>query len=662
MPPAEGVRRGEPADLGIAAVPPRARLRNRLLVSTVGIAGLILCGLLLWNTLSFRERLTTDAQVRARFLADGAADRIDTTLGGLQSLIDGMAMSLSAAELNLSLEQLRALHRQVLHQQPALYGLAFAWLPEHKPADWEAWVALSYRGEKGLSYRDLGQDNHDYLGEDWFALPRYLDRPVWSEPYIGTTGVRMVTYSAPVWRASADGPVFIGVLAGDVEIAWLDQLLADLPLGEKGYALLMSRNGVYISHPTPGIAMRESVFSLAEARQDPELRQVGQAMISGQPGMRSWIGWATQEKSWLAWAQLDSTQWTSAVVISQTQLDREIARLIQLQALAGGGGLILLVLAVGWLAGSITRPISALSEVAPRIAAGDLDALLPVPKGRDEIARLTAIFAAMRDRLKGYIADLEETTAARERINGELRIAHDIQMDLVPKTFPAFPTRNDMDLYAIIQPAREVGGDFYDFMFIDEDHLFLAIADVSGKGVPAALFMAVARSLLRAEAKFERDPGKMLERLNDTLAEHNDACMFVTLFCALVCLSDGTITYANAGHNPPLWLRADGGIDWLAQPTGVAAGPIAGLHYDTGQIQLAAGESLLLYTDGVNEATNADNQLFGNARLLAHLRAGQGLGCSATLKALLADILAFTGDAEQFDDITMMMFQRVRSV
>jgi phosphoserine phosphatase RsbU/P len=643
--------------LDLRPVPPRARLRNRLLLWTVGIAGLILCGMLLWNYLSFRARLSEEAQIRARFLADGAADRIDATLGSVQSLVDGMAMSLDATALDLTLTQLRTLQQQALHQQPALYGTAFAWLPERKPPGWEAWAPYSYRADQGLAYMDLGRNTQDYIGEDWFALPRFLDRPVWTEPYTETTGVRMVTYSAPVRLPSPDGPVFAGVVTCDIELAWLDKMLAELPLGEHGYGTLISRNGIYISHPLAEISMKESVFSLAEARDDPDLRKTGQAMLDERSGMRPWTGWATQEKSWLAWDRLATTGWISVAVISQTELNQEIARLTRFQALAGGGGLLLLVLSVGWVARSITRPITALSEAAPSIAAGHLDAPLPVPVGRDEVARLTAIFRTMRDHLKGYLADLETTTAARERINGELRIAHDIQMDLVPR-LPAFPERKDMDLFAIIEPAREVGGDFYDFLLLDEDQVFLAIADVSGKGVPAALFMAVTRSLLRAEIKINQDPGQVLARLNDALAEHNESCMFVTVFCAVARLSDGTVHYANAGHNPPLVLRADGRTEWLESPAGIAAGPFADLQYDTGHIQLAPGESLLLYTDGVNEAIDSDDQPFGNDRLLARLQASRALNCRETLDALLADIRDHSGAAEQFDDITMMLFRR----
>ena len=647
------------AELDLCQVPPRAHLRNRLLLWTVGIASLILCGLLLWNYLSFRDRLAEDAQIRARFLADGAADSIDKTLGSLQSLVDGMAISLNATALDLTLEQVRALQEEALRQQPALYGTAFAWLPEYKPANWNALAPYSYRDGATLAYQNLGQEDTNYLGEDWFALPRFLDRPVWTEPYVfQDTGVRMVTYSAPVHMPSPEGPVFAGVVTCDIELAWLDRLLAELPLGEHGYGFLLSSNGVHISHPITAFTMNESIFSVAEAREDPELRKAGQAMLSGQPGIRPWIAAATKEQSWLAWDRLATTGWTSGVLISQTALNREIARLTQFQALAGGSGLLLLVLTVGWIARSITRPITALSEAAPSIAAGDLDAPLPTPVGQDEVAQLTTIFRTMRDHLKGYIADLEATTAARERINGELRIARDIQMDLVPKTFPAFPERDDMDLFAIIEPAREVGGDFYDFLLLDEDHVFLAIADVSGKGVPAALFMAVTRSLLRAEVKVNRDPGQVLARLNDALAEHNDSCMFVTIFCALVCLSDGRVNYANAGHNPPLWLRADGRIDWLDKPSSMAAGPMTDIDYDTGQLQLAPGESLLLYTDGVNEAIDIDDQPFGDERMLNRLHASGSLSCREVLKALLADIRNHAGEAEQFDDITMMMFRR----
>jgi sigma-B regulation protein RsbU (phosphoserine phosphatase) len=647
-----------PTDFDIRPVPARARLRNRLLLSTAGIAGLILCGLLLWNYLSFRESLAEDAQIRARFLADGAADRIDITLGRLQSLVDGMAISLNATALDLSLEQVRALQEEALRSEPSLYGTAFAWLPERKPPDWAAWAPFSYRADGQLAYKDLGRDSRDYIGQDWFYLPRFLDRPVWTEPYIATTGVRMVTYSAPVHLPSPDGPVFAGVVTCDIELAWLDRLLAELPLGENGYGFLLSRNGVHISHPIDALTMNESIFSVAEARNDPELRKAGQAMLSDQAGIRTWIGWANQEKSWLAWGRLSTTGWTSGVLISQTELNRTIAQLTQIQALAGGGGLLLLVLAVGWIARSITRPIMALSEAVPSIAAGRLDEPLPFPDGQDEVARLTAVFRTMRDHLKGYIADLEATTAARERIQGELRIAHDIQMDLVPKTFPAFPERDDMDLFAIIEPAREVGGDFYDFLLLDDDHIFLAMGDVSGKGVPAALFMAVTRSLLRAEIKTNRDPAQVLARLNDALAEHNDSCMFVTLFCAVVRLSDGRVRYANAGHNPPLCLRTDGRVDWIERPAGVAAGAIADLDYDTGELGLAWGESLFLYTDGVNEAMDGEDQAFGNDRLLNRMLASRALSCRDTLDAVLADIRDHTGEAEQFDDITMMMFRR----
>ncbi|WP_246155802.1 SpoIIE family protein phosphatase [Thiohalocapsa marina] len=634
-----------------------------MLLWTVGISGLILIGLLLWNYVSFRDRLTQSAQDRASFLAEGSADKIDAKLGPLQGAVDTLALTLEAQSLDLPPERVRLLQRRLLETFPGLYGTALGMLPQWRPPGWETpgaetLVPYSYREGDRILYADLGADDRRYLGQDWMNLPRYLGRAVWTEPYIEKTGVKMVTYAVPLTLSTPDGPVFVGVVTGDVELSWLDRQIAELPLGERGYGLLMSRNGTYITHPKPGLAFNESVFSIAEARGDEGLRKVGQAMTSGEPGRLPWVSWATGDKSWLSWDVLGTTGWTVGTLVSQSALHEQILQLTRLEAVVGGAGLLLLVLAVGLVARSITRPISALSEAAPQLSAGNLDTPLPTPRGNDEVAQLTRTFRRMRDDLKRYIADLEETTAERERVNGELRIAHDIQMDLVPKTFPAFPDRGDMDLHAIMVPAREVGGDFYDFMLLDEQHMVLAIADVSGKGVPAAMFMAVTRSLLRSEFKVDADPGRVLERVNETLAENNDSCMFVTLFCAVVNLSTGDTRYANAGHNPPILLRANGEPEWISRPYGTVAGPMPDMVYETGHLRLENGDALLLYTDGVNEAMDGDNREYGNDRLIARLRACGALGCKDCLRTLLDDLRRHAGEAPQSDDITLMMFRK----
>lgn len=633
-------------------------IRYRLLLWTVGVTGVLLIAVIAWNYLNVLTRLEEEARNRAAFIADGSADMIDARLGPLMGLIRGLALGLEIQSLDLPFDAVKEMLFSALRDHPEIYGSTVALLPEKKPAAWPEAAPYVWRDGATLGYEDLDRGRGAHIGEDWFALPRYLAREVWSEPYLWTTGVKMVTFSAPIHLPTTHGPVFVGVVTCDIDLSWLDGVLAKLPLGEQGYGLLMTRNGTYISHPLSELILNESVFSIAEARDDPSLRQTGQRMVSGEPGLIPWVSWRGGLKTWLAWQPLKTVNWTMGTVISQEELEAEILRFSRSEALVGAGGLLILVIAVWLVASSITRPVIALGAAAKTLAAGDLDAPLPTPRGRDEVAELTQAFHAMRDSLKRYIADLAETTAARERMKAELTVAHNIQMDLVPKTFPPFPERADLDIFAFMEPAREVGGDFYDFFFLDEERLVIAIADVSGKGVPAALFMAVTRSFLRAEFKVEADPGRVITRVNQELAEANDSCMFVTLFCAVLHTATGQVEYANAGHNPPLLRRAAGDVEWISSPAGPVAGPLPGLRYATGQCRLEEGDALLLYTDGVTEAMDPANRLYGNRRLKDQTTTGVGLDGRATLARLLTDIRQHVAGAEQSDDITLLILRR----
>jgi len=639
----------------------RHSIRTRMLLWTVGVTGFLLTVVVLWNYVTVRDQLKVEARNRAAFLAAGSADKIDAKLGPLQGLVQGFALTLQAQALDVPFARLRVVQDAALRDYPEIYGTAVALLPAKRPAAWPDAAPYAYRQRDALGYQNLDEGDHRYLGEDWFALPRYLDRGVWSEPYRWSNGVTMVTYSMPIQVPTPTGPVFAGVVTCDIDLAWLERTLADLPLGQRGYALLMTHNGTYISHPRKELVLTESVFSIAEARGSESLRETGQRMVSGSPGLIAWVSWTTAEDAWLAWQPLKTADWTMATVIPQAELRTEIQRLSRNVALVGATGLVLLTLAVWLVARSITRPVRALSAAAATLATGDLDAALPRPRGSDEIAQLTAAFGAMRDSLKRHIVDLAATTAARERTQSELRIAHDIQMDLVPKTFPIIPARTDLDLYALMAPAREVGGDFYDFFFLDHDRLVVAIGDVSGKGIPAALFMAVTRSFFRSAFKADPDPGRALARVSDDLSAGNESCMFVTLFCAVVRLVEGTVDFANAGHNAPLLVRYDGQMEWISRPHGTAAAVLSGAVYDSGRLTLAAGDTLLLYTDGVTEAMDSEYRQYGEERLASRMQSYRALACRECLGALVGDIRAHAAGAEQSDDITMLIFRRLLS-
>lgn len=327
---------------------------------------------------------------------------------------------------------------------------------------------------------------------------------------------------------------------------------------------------------------------------------------------------------------------------------------IRSTALLVGGGFALLALLVGvWAGRRLSAPVVALSKAAGRVAGGDFQVQVPVP-GKDEVGQLAVSFNSMTSQLTSTIEKLKETTAAKERMATELAIGHNIQMSMVPLKFPAFPERKDFDVHAALKPAFEVGGDFYDFFLIDDDTLCVCIADVSGKGVPAALFMAVTRTLVKAHASAGASCDEILERVNDDLSKDNDACMFVTVFLGLLDLKTGVLSFTNAGHNPSYVKRASGAVERLDQLHGPVVAAMEEIPYGSATTTLGSGDTLILYTDGVNEAMNIRQELFTEERLAELIRKSPWTTSDGAVKVVLDDVWAFQGQADQADDVTVV--------
>ena len=247
-------------------------------------------------------------------------------------------------------------------------------------------------------------------------------------------------------------------------------------------------------------------------------------------------------------------------------------------------------------------------------------------------------------------------TQKTERISTELNLASNIQANMLPNIFPAFPERNDFDIYATMTPAKEVGGDFYDFFMVDDNHLALVMADVSGKGIPAAMFMVIAKTLIKDHAQLGLSPAEVFTRCNNILCEGNEAGLFVTAWMGILDLTSGNLVYANAGHNPPV-MMIDGQTSYLKTNPGFVLAGLEGFKYKEFEMKLSRGDKLFLYTDGATEATNLNDELYGEDRLLNCLsNLPKGTNCSDALHAVRADIDKFVGEAEQFDDLTLLAF------
>ena len=291
------------------------------------------------------------------------------------------------------------------------------------------------------------------------------------------------------------------------------------------------------------------------------------------------------------------------------------------------------------------------------LAAGTATVNVPPIRTGDEVELLADSFRKMEEDMISYIREFMKATAEKERIGAELNVATQIQADMLPRIFPAFPERQEFEVYATMNPAKEVGGDFYDFFLVDDDHLAVVIADVSGKGVPAALFMVIAKTLIKNHAQNRETPGEVFTQTNAQLCEGNDAGLFVTAWMGVLEISTGKFVYVNAGHNPPLLKRAGGQYEWLKSRPGFVLAGMEGIRYRENTLELMPGDTLYLYTDGVTEATSSAQELYGEERLQAALNEASELPVSQLLPRIKNCIDTFVGYAEQFDDITMLGLQ-----
>ena len=303
----------------------------------------------------------------------------------------------------------------------------------------------------------------------------------------------------------------------------------------------------------------------------------------------------------------------------------------------------------------LTKPLYLVTKETASFARhkGELSGRLRKIKGRSEIATLARAVEQMSVDMNRYIHDLTQTTAEKERLSAELDVATQIQANMLPRIFPPYADHPEIELFASMVPAKEVGGDFYDFFMTDSDHFAVVVGDVSGKGVPAALFMVVAKTLLKNIGLQEKSPARIFEKVNEQLCEGNDAGLFVTCWMGILTISTGELVFANAGHTAPVIFHG-GKVEYLTVKPNLMLAGMPGMRYADHCTRLSPGDRIFVYTDGVTEATNSHNELYGEHRLILCMADRRSLSAKELLEAVRDDVNRFVGDAPQFDDITML--------
>ena len=306
---------------------------------------------------------------------------------------------------------------------------------------------------------------------------------------------------------------------------------------------------------------------------------------------------------------------------------------------------------------TVTKPIGELSEFTLDITnSKDFESKRITLETGDEIQSLAESFNFMLGKIEDYIENLSKITAEKERIGAELDIASHIQTSMLPCIFPAFPERDEFTIFATMDPAKEVGGDFYDFFMVDEKHIAIVMADVSGKGVPAALFMVIGKTLIKDHTEPDKDLGEVFGKVNNILCESNSEGLFITAFEGVLNLETGEFNYVNAGHERPFILSNGTFEEYKIKPGFVLAG-MEDMHYTAGKTSIKPGDKIFLYTDGVPEATNSNSELYGMERLNKVLNNVQNENAETILAKVKEDVDAFVGEADQFDDLTMLCLE-----
>jgi len=624
----------------------KKRFASRLSLYVLLLAGGVMIFVAAFSMFFAAATVSSESVEKTERILDNTILEIERVITEVERAVDNVDWVVH--EHLMDEEFLYDVTRELVKANPNIVASAIAFEPGFYKGR-KYFAPFTYTGDLSheLHTIQLGNEHYDYPTLDWYQIPKLLGHPYWSEPYYddGGAGQRISTYSMPL--TDGDGK-FFGILTADISLDWLSNHVTSIKPYEHSYAFMIGRSASYIAHPDSTKVLNETIFTSAMEMTDTTALSIGRNMIAGQRGLIRFRN--DNEPSFVVFGPV-SNGWSLGLVCTTKDVNAYMNALLLILRILLLLGLIVLFFGCRSVIRKQTIPIVEFTNAAMTIAKGNFQATIPEVETKDELLKLRNSLDYMQRSINEYISELKTTTASNERYESELNIARDIQMSMLPQNFPH---REDCDLHAMVTPAKEVGGDLYDFIEVG-DSLFFLVGDVSGKGVPAALFMAIARAAFRFIGALGLSMADVMSRVNDCLCDGNKNEMFVTIFAGRLDLKTGEMEFCNAGHNPIVIISPEGKASFLRAKPNLAAGLFPGFPYQEERMTLERGSRLVLYTDGVTEAERGDKVQFGEPALLAW---AERLNPSATAEGATANLFAcvkhFTGDADQNDDITIM--------
>ena len=636
----------------------RRKLSVRVSLWVVMFAAVIFIAALGFLFYQAREAVRQEAISHATQILDKTSLRVEGILNRVE-VASNMTMWLVLRHPDKP-DSMFVYSRSLLQNNPDFYNCSIAFEPYYFKDKGRYFSAYSKHDGDSIRTIQGGSDNYQYFFMDWYLLPSLIGHSCWTEPYVdydvpSNTSNMVASYCQAI--KDRQGNV-IGTINTSLSLSWLSQNISAVKPYPNSYSIMIGRGGTYFVHPDTSKITRQTIFTKTIDHPDTTLVALGHAMQRGEEGLKRMK--MEGKDCYVFYKPLGKTGCSMAIVCPESDIFGGFDRLRRtVMAIVAVGLLLMLYFFIRIITREL-KPLRRLAKEAETIASGQFDAELPDFGRIDEIGQLSHSFGYMQQSLVKFMEELQNTTAQKASIERDLHIASGIQMGMLPKKFPARTDCDDVQIYASLTPAKEVGGDLFDFYFRDEK-LFFCIGDVSGKGVPASLVMAVTRTVFRTVSAHESKPDRIMTLMNEAIADMNESNMFVTLFIGVLDLPTGRIRYCNAGHDAPLLVGAGVGI--LACDSNIPVGVFSSWKYTLQEAQIFTGTTIFLYTDGLTEAEDANHAQFQMERVneVAIRALDQQQQEPRQFIGLMTDAVHnFVGDVEQSDDLTMMAIQYIR--
>lgn len=477
-----------------------------------------------------------------------------------------------------------------------------------------------------------------------------LAKAIWSTPFFcaNDSSHLLVTYRMPIFNPESKN--VIGAVFCEISLRSMNEMLSKIAIGHKGYAFIIDGSGNFLTHPKPEWILKKNIFQTPTFSLPERKKQLAEQIKSGKANTYHGICQYFENKhGWFYLAPLSSTGWMAVIVIPEAELFKEINLIFQKIIWVCSIGIVLLFVLNMLIFRRILTPLAKIAEAIQEFSTQPGKEF----GTKDEIKILKDSLESWQEKYGSLMKERSRNEIEKIKYEKALKSAREIQQNIVPDGNPSFAEHPDIELYATLMPAEKIGGDLYDYFFIDKTHLLLAIGDVSGKGIPASLFMAVASTLIKANAKILSSQSIVAE-VNKELSNRNSDQYFLTLFIGVLDVETGVLDFCNAAHNYPYVLRSDGTIKTLTKSHGLPLGIYRDKAYSSSTIELCHNDTIILYTDGVINATDDKNQYYGTDRLERNLANLNDIPAKELVEKLIASLMIFKGDSPQADDISIL--------